>query len=87
MPVGQHLDLLVTQFLASALRRSHLSHGIVTAPPAARPHMKPSLRTTYSPALEPYLHEGVITEINYKPTLTALHTTATKAAIQSLQPN
>jgi hypothetical protein len=62
LPVGKHLDLLSSQFLASALRRSHPSHELVTAP--SRPHMKSSLQTKYGPALAPYLHEGVVTEAN-----------------------
>jgi hypothetical protein len=87
IPVREHLELLSTQFLANAMQPHHPSHAIVTASPAPRPNIKPSLQTKYGAALTPYLSDGVIFPSNYKKVLSALHTSATKAAIESLQPN
>jgi hypothetical protein len=81
MPVKPHLELQAMQFLENAMQTSHPSHQIVTEPPAARPHLKPTLQTKYRAALTPYLSDGVIKEISYKGVLKALHTSATESVI------
>ena len=88
MPVDDHLNLLSCQFLANAMQPSHPSHEIVTAACAPRPNMKPSLQTKYGSALIPYLTDsGVISALNYKKVLAALHTSAVNSAISRLKPN
>jgi hypothetical protein len=51
MPIKPYLELQATKFLANAMQTSHPSHQIVTEPPAARPHLKPTLQTKYGAAL------------------------------------
>lgn len=87
IPVREHLELLSTQFLANAMQPHHPSHAIVTAPPAPHLNMKPLLQTKYGAALTPYLSDGVIFPSNSKKVLSALHMSATKAPIESLQRN
>jgi hypothetical protein len=87
-PVDNHLDLLTTQFLANAVQPHHPSHEIVTAPPAPRPNMKPSLQTCYGASLTPYFNDdGVVAPTNYKKVLSALHMSVTKKSIEIIKPN
>jgi hypothetical protein len=66
MPVKPHLELQATQFFANAMQTSHPSHQIITEPPAARPHLKPTLQIKYGATHTLYLSAGVIKEISYK---------------------
>jgi hypothetical protein len=69
------------------MKPDHPSHSIVTEPAAARPNIKPTLRTKFESALDPYLRDGVIHPQSYKKVLSALHTSAVQSAIAKQGPN
>ena len=59
LPVAAKLDLLCSQFLASALRPGHPSHDLVISDPGPR-RMKMTLGSRYSGAVAPFTTNGVI---------------------------
>ena len=74
--VDDHLQLLCTQHLASALRPDHPSHSIVTCPLGQRPK-----RSTLQ---SHFLTEGILPPTSYKFTIANLHTQfAQNANLQS----
>jgi hypothetical protein len=80
LPVSDHLSLLCSQFLASALRPHHPSFPTVTSLSGPR-HMKHTLQSRFLPSLVPYLHNGTIRPDSYRQTIKALHTAAVTSAI------
>ena len=71
---------------------THPSHEVVNLPPGphtnkdGRPLME-TLSSRYLPALEPYLHNGVISQVSYKRTLASIHSSAVQSAISNQRPN
>jgi hypothetical protein len=97
LPVGPRLDMLCTQFLASAMRRDHPSHATVMLPPGPRTRknkdgevrpLKETLFSRYGHELTPYLNDdGIIAEVSYNRTREAIHTKAVERAIRAQGPN
>jgi hypothetical protein len=86
LPVADGLDMLCTQYLASAMQNDHPSHKTVTRPSGPR-RVKETLQSKYMRTVQPYLSDGVIKEIMYKKTLNAIHTSAVSAVISKQTPN
>jgi hypothetical protein len=77
LPVKDHLGLICKQFLASASRRNHQSHSTIKLASGSRPgrkHTIHTLQSRFGDAVEPFLIDGVLLEINYKKTLKSIHT-------------
>jgi hypothetical protein len=86
LKVGQHIDLLSSQFLANALRQDHPSHAVVTLPPGPRTKKE----TSYSKNIElvcPHLTDNVMLQMNYKKAVSRLHTSAVAQALCASTPN
>jgi hypothetical protein len=75
LPVGEHLSMLCSQFLASTLRPDHPSHETVNTPPGPR-KQKFTLKSRYLPSITPYLRDGVMLADAYRPSIRSLHTTS-----------
>jgi hypothetical protein len=86
LPVADRLDVLCTQYLASAMRRDHPSHETVLIPSGPR-RMKETLQSRYMHAVEPYLYDKVIMEASYKRILSDIHMATVSAAISRPGPN
>ena len=87
LPLANQYQLLNTQFLASALRTEHPSHGVVTTDSGPR-CMKHTLQSRYSVHLTPYLDdEGLIDPNYYRSTLKEIHTDTVNHSIASLGPS
>ena len=86
LTVDQHLELLSTQFLASALRPNHPSHSLVTRPPDPR-DKKATLQSRFLKSLSPYLTNGTLPLDSYKQTIKSIHTSSVKNAISQAEPN
>ena len=86
MPVADHLDMLSAQYLASALRPSHPSHAVVTAPSGPR-SMKATLQSKHQATVAPYLRNGVIEPATYKQVIGKIHTSSVSASISKLGVN
>ena len=80
LPVKPHLSLLCSQFLARAHQPSHPSFPIVTAPSGIR-SIRSTLQSRFLPSVSPFLTDGVMLPEDYKPTLSALHTSAVQQAL------
>ena len=86
-PVGDHLNMLAKQHLASCLRPSHPSHAVVKAPSGPR-SMKETLKSKFLPALQPHLdNDGNIDPANYNNVKNAIHTESVARSISSFEPN
>ena len=86
LPVGESLSLLCTQYLASALRPSHVSHAIVTRDSGPRT-IKNTLQSKFLDRVRPHLTDGIIPEDQYKETIRSLHQEAVQEAILKLPNN
>ena len=86
LPVQTHLSLLCSQFLLSALRPSHPSFSVVTAPSGTRA-MKHTLQSRFLPSVSHLLTGGTTDPTTFRTSLTDLHTSAVQAAISQLAPN
>jgi hypothetical protein len=84
--VKDHLELLCSQYLASAMRPSHPSHEVVTAPPGSC-RMKETLHSECFKQVKPHLTDGLMLEINYKKAISSLHTAAVAKAVCEAGPN
>ena len=74
MTIDQHLQLLCSQFLASALRPSHVNHASVRAPSglrADRLSSKSRLSELFMGELAPYLSNNIIEPENYNHVLSS----------------
>ena len=77
MLVKDHLELLCSQFLASSMRVSHPSHGIVCALPERRSRLQPTrdftpkltLHALFKEKVEPFFVNNVLPEASYKRTI------------------
>jgi hypothetical protein len=93
LPVVEHLSILCSQFLVSCLCHSHSSHETVKLPPGPRKNalgcpMKETLLSKFGEAIYPFLNDnGVIPEISYVKTRSAIHTPAVKSYIASTRIN
>jgi hypothetical protein len=92
MPVAEHLSMLCAQFLANCLRPSHPSHEVVLQPPGPRTNpsghpMKETLSSKFSNVVAPFLQDGIASDLTYKRTKDAIHTTALHDSISKLKPN
>ena len=83
MPVAEHLGMLSAQFLASALRPSHPSNAIVTAPSGPR-KMKHTLYTKHIDRVSPFLTNGATDPTTYNTLVKKLHTICVDEAIRNL---
>ena len=79
LPVGDHLELLSAQYLASAKHPYHPSHEIVNLPPGPR-RMKETLKTKVGHLVEPHLVNGVIPAGSYKSTIDKIHSKVVQEA-------
>jgi len=87
LPVKEHLTLLSSQFLASALRPDHPAHPSVTRPPGSR-SQKHTLQSLCLDSVSPFLlPDGTVQPSNYKLILENLHHMAVHNSIQHLEPN
>jgi hypothetical protein len=75
LPVGEHLSMLCSQFLASTLRPDHPSHETVNTPPGPR-KQKFTLKSRFLPSIAPYLRDGVMLADAYRLSIRSLHTTS-----------
>ena len=76
MTVDNHLRLLCSQFLASALCPHHVNHHSVTAPSGSRTLQlasKARLSDIFNDVLSPHLSNGIINPLNYNRVLSPLH--------------
>ena len=84
LPLQHHLDMICSQFLASALRPTHPSHTVVTSHPGPR-QMKQTLRSSQLHRVSPYLTEdGTIDPDSYKSTINSIHSDSVQLAIATL---
>ena len=83
--VGDHLEMLCTQFLASCSRDSHPSNDIITQS-SGHHSMKDTLQSKFSDALLQHAPDGV-NDDNYKQILQDIHTSSVKRTISNLRPN
>ena len=84
LTVDQHLQLLCTQFLASALRPGHINNNSVRAPSGPRRialKSKHRLNELFMDAVHPHLSNGILEPNEYKRVLSTLHTSAVQASI------
>jgi hypothetical protein len=88
LSVKDQLNLICSQFLASAFRESHPSLSIVKLPTGDRRGRKggivPTFQSRFKEFIEPYLVDDVIPEALYKKTLKALHTSIVEKSKRSL---
>lgn len=84
LPIVDQLELLNTQFLASALRPDHPSHTVVTSPSGPRP-MKKTLQSAYIGRLTPHLNNlGQVDPDSYRPIIASIHTDIVRDSIVRL---
>ena len=81
--VKDHLEMLSSQHIASALRPTHPSHTVVTAPHGPR-SMKETLGHKCENAVAPYLTNGIVDPSKCRSTLKKIHTDAISASIKKL---
>lgn len=93
MPVNEHLSMLCSQYLASALRLSHPSHGVVRLPPGPRKNqhgcpMKGTLASKFTNSISHHLTgDGTVSEVSYKCIKDSINTEAVSTYIASASPN
>ena len=83
--VGDHLEMLCTQFLASCSRETHPSNSVVSLPSGPR-SMKATLQSKYASNLHQHAPDGVV-DNNYKDVLKSIHTSSVQKTIAHLKPN
>ena len=91
LPVHNHLSLLCSQFLLSALRPTHPSYEVVSSRPGPRARRKKeTLQSLFLPSVSHLLSGGPtdrprVDPSTYKTSLTDLHTSAVQAAISQIE--
>ena len=78
--------MLSSQFLVSALRPTHPSHAVVTAPSGPRA-MKATLNSKHRSDISSHLTDGVTDPIQYQSILQSIHTSSVASTIASLGNN
>ena len=86
VPVADHLKMLSSQYLVSALRPIHPSHAVVTAPSGPR-NMKASLSSKHLLDVSPHLTDGVVDPVSYPTILKSIHTSSVASSIAALGNN
>ena len=86
LPVDNHLGLLCSQYLASALRPSHPSFPTVTRPSGPRT-IKTTIQAKFTPSIAHLLSNGVTPPSSYDNIISTLHTEAVQSAIHSFPPH
>ena len=84
--VDEHLRLLASQYLASAMRETHPMFVEVTNPSGPR-HLKESLQSAHYKDVAPYLEDGVVLPGHYKDIRNKIHADHVRKAIGSRRPN
>ena len=84
--VGNHLNMLCLQLLASASRPTHPSNAIVSIP-SGPCSMKKTLQSAFQSQLDPHLADGPVDQGNYNSIKKAIHTQAVQNTISALGPN
>ena len=85
LTVGEHLEMLCCQFLATCLQPSHPSYPIVTADPGPR-NMKKTLLRSYRARVEDHMEEdGTVVDANAA--RREIHSAAVVRSIESKAPN
>ena len=79
LPVADHAKMTATQFLASAMRPSHPSHPVVSAPKGPR-NMKETLRSAFSCHLGQNIIDNALPPAAYPETLKQIHTSFVNSA-------
>ena len=95
MLVKDHLELLCSQFLASALRPCHPNHGVVRSLPTRRTRNQPTadftpkntLYSLFRDKIQPFLVNDIIPELNYKTVIKTLHTESVRVSLAAMRPN
>ena len=82
LPVSNHLSLLCSQFLCSALRPSHPSHQTVIQASGPRT-MKRTLQSRFLPSVAHLLEDRVLPPGTYRQALRTLHTSAVSSYIRA----
>ena len=84
LPVGRHLHLLSSQFLASAMCPSHPSHHlVVTPPPPSHRKIKNTLRTKCWDSVSDFLQDGIIPAGRVREAQRDIHTRVVSEARES----
>jgi hypothetical protein len=86
MMVKDHLELLSSQYLASAMQVSHPSHAVVTLPQGPR-QKKETLYLKCIGNVQQHLTNGLVPEHGYKKIVSSLHSAAVAKAIFVAGPN
>ena len=87
LPVAEHLDLLSSQFLASASRPTHPSFDTILSNPGRR-LKKHTLQSRFQHMVDPYLNDdGVLDPNDYKAAIKDIHTKVVTETVSSLAPN
>ena len=86
LPVGDHLHLLSSQYLARALQSHHPSNDVVNVDRGPRA-CKQTLRSKCLADVEPYLTDGVMRVGDYKRAIDGIHTKVVSDAIDRHEPN
>ena len=82
LKIRENLDLICMQYLASAMRTDHPSHGIVTADSGPR-DKKNTLQSKYSSRIRTYLEpDGTLHPDSYPRVLKRLHTKVVEEALE-----
>jgi hypothetical protein len=83
LPVGEHLSMLCSQYLANTLRPHHPSHATVNTPPGPRDQKW----SRFLPRVAPFLLGGVMPEDTYRPSIKALHTSSVREYLDGRRQN
>ena len=87
LPVQDHLGLLCSQYLASALRPTHPSFSTVRRPSGPRITTKTTLQARFGPSIAHHLSNGVTPPSSYDSIISSLHTEAVQLAIRNFPPH
>ena len=88
LPISDHLKMLNTQFLATALQPNHPSHRQVTLPPGPRSSTRiPTLQSAYFDQLRHLTVDGIIPPDTIKTALKDIHTRTVTDFLSRANPN